>query len=126
MSADPARGIDRDPARRPGVPAERPPQSQPHTQAAASMRQDGRPSGVMESRTPVFGTAQPPRGLSGWLRRAAYGIPDHVARHWMLLILADRVDVLEHRVRRRPGMALALGAGAVLGTMAATRALGRR
>ena len=26
--------------------------------------------------TPVFGTAQPPRGLSGVLRRAAYGIPD--------------------------------------------------
>ena len=125
MSADPARGIDRDPARRPGVPAERPPQSPPHTQAA-SIRQDGRPSGVTESRTLVFGTAQPPRGLSGRLRRVAYGIPDHFARHWMLLIFADRVDVVEHRMRRRPGLSLALGAGALLGTMAVTRALGRR
>ena len=43
----------------------------------------------------------------------------------MLLILADRVDVLEHRVRRRPGMAVAAGAGALLGTMVLARALGR-
>ena len=77
-------------------------------------------------RTPVFGTAQPPRGLSGRLRRAAYGIPDHFARHWMLLILADRVDVLESRVRRRPGITLALGVGALAGTLAVTRARARR
>jgi len=44
----------------------------------------------------------------------------------MLLILADRVDVLESRVRRRPGMAVVAGAGALLGTLALARALGRR
>jgi hypothetical protein len=45
--------------------------------------------------TPVFGTAQPPRGVSGALRRRAYTIPEHHARHWVMLILADRVDVVE-------------------------------
>ncbi|MCK8502380.1 hypothetical protein VZQ01_10890 [Myxococcus faecalis] len=49
---------------------------------------------------PVYGTAQPPKGLSGLLRRVAYGVPDHKARHWMVLLLADRVDVWEHRLAR--------------------------
>jgi hypothetical protein len=122
MSPDPARGVDRDPARRPGVPAERPHPSEPHVRSLSQHRQPGRPTGVSESRTPVFGTAQPPRGLSGWLRSAAYAIPDHFARHWMLLMLADRVDILESRVRRRPGLALALGVGALLGVVASARA----
>jgi len=126
MSPDPARGIDRDPARRPGVPAEKSPHSQPHARNVTQMRQDGRPTGVPEVRTPVFGTAQPPRGLSGRLRAAAYAIPDHYARHWLLLILADRADVLESRLRRRPAVAVAAGVGALLGTVAVTRALGRR
>jgi len=43
--------------------------------------------------TPVFGTAQPPAGLSGILRRMAYRVPEHRPRHWMPLMLADRVDV---------------------------------
>jgi hypothetical protein len=120
MSPDPARGVDRDPARRPGVPAERPRQSEPHVRSVAQQRQAGHPTGVPDSRTPVFGTAQPLHGVSGWLRKAAYTIPDHFARHWMLLILADRVDILESRVRRRPGLALALGAGALV--LMATRA----
>jgi hypothetical protein len=29
----------------------------------------------------------------------AYHYPDHWARHWMVLFLADRVDVWEHRLR---------------------------
>ena len=126
MSPDPASGIDQDPARRPGVSAEKPPHSQPHARNVAQVRQDGRPTDAGQARTPVFGTAQPPRGLSGRLRSAAYAIPEHYARHWLLLILADRVDVLEHRVRRRPGMAVAAGAGALLGAVALARALGRR
>ena len=126
MSPDPASGIDQDPARRPVVPAEKPPHSQPHARNVAQVRQDGRPTDAGQARTPVFGTAQPPRGLSGRLRSAAYAIPEHYARHWLLLILADRVDVLEHRVRRRPGMAVAAGAGALLGAVVLARALGRR
>ena len=46
--------------------------------------------------TPVYSTALPPRGLSGLLRRKAYTIPDHKPQRWMLLLAADRVDVLEH------------------------------
>jgi hypothetical protein len=49
--------------------------------------------------TPVFGTAQPPRGPSGVLRRAAYRIPEHRALHWLLLVVADRVDVAQHGFR---------------------------
>lgn len=51
---------------------------------------------------PVFGTAQPPRGLSGLIRKRAYAIPEHHAAHWMLLLLGDRVDVWEGRLRRHP------------------------
>ena len=51
--------------------------------------------------TPVFGTAQPPRGLSGLIRRAAYRIPEHKAGRWMLLLLGDRVDVWESRLGRQ-------------------------
>lgn len=47
---------------------------------------------------PVAGSAQPLHGLSGILRRVAYVLPEHRARHWMLLMLADRVDVTEGRM----------------------------
>jgi hypothetical protein len=50
--------------------------------------------------TPVYGTAQPPTGLSGLMRKLAYSYPDTYARRWMVLLMADRVDALEHRVRR--------------------------
>ncbi len=50
--------------------------------------------------TPVFGTAQPVRGLSGLVRRAAYRIPEHRPARWGLLLLGDRIDVLEHRLAR--------------------------
>lgn len=45
--------------------------------------------------TPVFGTACPPKGLSGKLRRAAFRHSEGRLRHWMMLLLADRVDVVE-------------------------------
>jgi hypothetical protein len=51
----------------------------------------------LDELTPVFGTAQPPHGLSGVLRRIAYHVPEHRARHWALLLMADRIDVLESR-----------------------------
>ena len=58
--------------------------------------QTGRPPTAVHE-TAVFGTAQPPRGLSGVMRRRAYEIPEHHVRHWLLLMLADRIDLLEHR-----------------------------
>jgi hypothetical protein len=46
--------------------------------------------------TPVFGTAQPPKGLSGTLRRLAYAkYSEARVGHWLLLLLADRVDAWE-------------------------------
>ena len=48
--------------------------------------------------TPVFGTSCPPKGLSGAIRRYAYRYSEGRLTHWLLLVGADRVDVLESRV----------------------------
>jgi hypothetical protein len=50
--------------------------------------------------TPVFGTAQPAAGLSGAIRRYSYArFSEGRLAHWMLLVLADRVDAGEHHLR---------------------------
>ena len=50
--------------------------------------------------TPVFGTAQPPKGLSGAIRKFAYArYSEARLGHWLLLILADRVDAGEEHLR---------------------------
>ncbi len=46
----------------------------------------------------VFGTSCPPRGVSGAIRKYAYTLSEGKTSHWMLLMLADRIDVLESRV----------------------------
>jgi hypothetical protein len=56
--------------------------------------------GRLQGMPPVYGTAAPPKGLSGVLRKWAYHYPDHWARHWMMLLMADRVDSWEHNLRR--------------------------
>jgi hypothetical protein len=77
--------------------------------------------------TPIFSSAVPPRGLSGLMRRRAYAIPEHQARRWMLLLLSDRVDVWESRLRRYPLLSTSLGLGGlVLLALAATRPSKRR
>jgi hypothetical protein len=46
--------------------------------------------------TPVFGTAQPPKGLSGAIRKYAYRrFSEGRAAHWLLLVAADRVNAVE-------------------------------
>ncbi len=45
--------------------------------------------------TAVFGTAMPPRGLSGMIRRYAFTKSESSYGHWLPLILADRVNVVE-------------------------------
>lgn len=45
--------------------------------------------------TRVFGTSAPPAGLSGAIRRYAYKYSEATATHWMTLLLADRVDVVQ-------------------------------
>jgi hypothetical protein len=43
----------------------------------------------------VFGTSSPPRGISGMMRRAAFSWSESNWAHWMLLMGADRVNMVE-------------------------------
>jgi hypothetical protein len=45
--------------------------------------------------TVVFGTSVPPSGLSGVIRRYAFKHSEDRYRHWIPLILADRINVVE-------------------------------
>lgn len=112
-SGEIGKGVDARPEDRPGVPmVQRPPR--PFGKATWSAApQTTRPSVVDPRRglTPVYGSANPPRGLSGVLRRIAYAIPGYQAKRWLLLMVADRVDVVEHN---KAPLAFVLG-GLVLG-----------
>jgi hypothetical protein len=120
-------GIDAAPQLRPGVPRERnAPDPGAHWKRPEQQRGVGALSRQgLRAATPVFGTAQPPRGLSGMVRRAAYRVPEHRASRWMLLVAGDRIDVLEHRLARGLWLlpaAVALAAGYAV----VARALRRR
>lgn len=99
-----ANAVDSAHARRPGVPME----AEPHADPGASWEEPERQQSQvrhlkrtgLQRLTPVYGTAQPPKGLSGVMRRAAYDIPEHKPSHWALLMAADRIDVLEHGLTR--------------------------
>ena len=116
----PGAAIDATRDRRPGVPMENLP---PRPAGAAHWREPERqpdPGWVLKRKglpelTPVFGTSVPPRGLSGAMRRAAYRIADHKTSHWLVLLLADRVDALEHGSMRAVPLSLALAAGGMVG-----------
>ncbi len=102
--------VDLDPSIRPGVPKERPPQPWRNSRfppermhAEPSAPKHGRPNKPMP---PVFGTAVPPRGLSGEIRKLAYRYPDHSVRHWQLLLLGDRIDSWGTRAKRYLPVAL--------------------
>ena len=43
----------------------------------------------------VFGTSTPPRGVSGMLRRQAFRYSESEWAHWLMLMAADRVNVVE-------------------------------
>lgn len=111
-------GVDKRPQDRPGVPKETP----PHPVAGAHWREPERqPEAVtvvkratLKRLTPVFSTAVPPHGLSGAIRRFAYRIPEHLVRHWLLLLVADRVDVVESKLHLpRPVIAVVRAARAL-------------
>lgn len=93
-------GVDVSLTSRPGVPKEvLPPKVIPRLRRVALALQVPHEEVLKRAElaelTPVFGTASPPHGISGELRRIAYNIPDYKVRHWMLLLLADRVDAVE-------------------------------
>jgi hypothetical protein len=115
----PGYGIDADFSRRPGVPMYRSPHPEPFArippprqQSAVKQFMHGRPG---KTYPPVWGTAQPPKGLSGLLRGYAYKYPDHYTRHWTMLMLADRVNVWEQRLGRGLPLMALVGAGFVVG-----------
>jgi hypothetical protein len=98
----PGWGVDLDPADRPSVPKlqfqedftgahwefpERQPEKYP--------RERSPEHGML---TPVFGTAQPPSGVPGAIRRHAYRYSEGRTAHWLLLIAADRVDAWVHHL----------------------------
>ncbi|RZK38513.1 MAG: hypothetical protein EOO57_04075 [Hymenobacter sp.] len=45
--------------------------------------------------TAVFGASVPPSGLSGIIRRYAFKFSENEYKHWLPLLLADRVNVVE-------------------------------
>jgi hypothetical protein len=89
-------GVDLDRSQRPGVPMERRP---PHADRDAPLPQartvEILHSTEREDLTPVFGTSVPPRGLSGRIRRWAFRHSENDTRHWLLLVMADRVNAVE-------------------------------
>ena len=95
----PGWGADLDPANRPAYPRERTPPrldnvhwDQPEQQASdvLVLHSIERP-GI----TPVFGTSVPPSGLSGAIRKRAFRRSENDLRHWLMLMFADRVNVVE-------------------------------
>lgn len=64
---------------------------------------------VEHGRQPAaFGSATPPRGLSGVIRRRAFHFSESQWGHWLLLMLADRVNTVEGLIddlgrKSRPG-----------------------
>jgi hypothetical protein len=98
----PGWGVDLDPADRPSVPKL---QFQEDLSGAHWEFPDRQPEKWPRERsvehaflTPVFGTAQPPSGLSGVIRKYAYRYSEGRAAHWLLLMFADRVDAGEHHL----------------------------
>jgi hypothetical protein len=100
----PGWGVDLDPKDRPSVPKL---QFQDDLSGAHWEFPDRQPEKWPRERsvehkflTPVFGTAQPPKGLSGAIRRLSYArYSEGRLAHWMLLVLADRVDAVEHHLK---------------------------
>lgn len=83
----PAVPMERTPPRLEGVHWERPPQQKRSVEVLHSTERPGL--------TPVYGTTVPPRGFSGVLRRFGFRYSENDVRRWMILLLADRVDVVE-------------------------------
>ena len=99
----PGWGADLDPRDRPSVPREvfDPAASGAHWVVPEQQAETWpRERSIEHARlTPVFGTAQPLRGLSGVLRKHAYRrYSEGRAAHWLILIAADRVDAIEHHL----------------------------
>lgn len=99
----PGWGVDLDPADRPAYPKLQYPADTGAHWDFPERQPENRPrerSVEHAFLTPVFGTAQPPKGLSGVVRKYAYArFSEGRLAHWLLLVAGDRIDAVEHRVR---------------------------
>jgi hypothetical protein len=95
----PGWGSDLDHKNRPAIPMERTPPRFIHVPAGQPVQQAQTVevfcSPERPGITPIFGTAQPPKWLSGAIRRLAYKLPENDLRHWLMLLAADRVNMVE-------------------------------
>jgi len=104
-------GVDADPKNDPTYPMrdrsgdnavrmtwERPPLQRQDIEILQSVEYNRRPA--------VFGTSPPPSGISGMVRRAAFAYSESDWRHWLMLLGADRINMVE-------GLAEDLGRGRV-------------
>jgi hypothetical protein len=92
----PGWGADLDPADRPAFPREQPGiETGAHWDLPPQQLERGKRERSVEHLrlTPVFGTAQPLHGPAGAIRRYAYRTySEGQAAHWLLLMLADRLE----------------------------------
>lgn len=65
----------------------RPAQQQPEVELLQSVEHKQLPA--------VFGTSSPPKWISGWMRRLAFRWSESNWAHWMILMGADRVNMVE-------------------------------
>ncbi|WP_220149790.1 hypothetical protein [Sphingomonas aracearum] len=99
-SAIPGWGVDADPRNDPTYPMRhiedqdgrgltwsRPPLQEPDVEILQSIEHNRLPA--------VLGTSTPPRGLSGMIRRYAFRRSESDWWHWLLLMGADRINVVE-------------------------------
>ena len=95
-------GSDLDPATRPGVPMDKAPGI--GIEHLYPIIQQQVPRGKVHKSTehgkltPVFGNVCPPRGISGLMRDFAYNFSEGRLSHWILLMAADRVDMVEELI----------------------------
>lgn len=92
-------GVDRDPLKRPAYPM----WSKPEEGTGAHWEQPEKQElefTVLKSierpeMTSAFGTSVPPRGLSGVIRKLAFKYSESSFGHWIPLLMADRVNMVE-------------------------------
>ena len=92
-------GADLDIANRPGYPMERTP---PRLEGVSLARPQDQPVNMKVYHsieragiTSIFGTSAPPSGLSGRIRDVAFKLSENDIRHCLLLMFADRVNMVE-------------------------------
>lgn len=94
----PGWGVDLPRSRRPAVPMEHQPprlDCQPQPASQQPVHVEVLHSNERPGITPLFGSTLPPKGLSGAMRRHAFRRSENDLRHWLMLLAADRVDMVE-------------------------------